>query len=410
MKGDGIEDVKRHSSNPLILELAKGHGAEPHPDEDVLTAFAENALLQKERDGVMEHLSVCAACRQVLSLAGGAMPEAVVQEKLHVRPARPPLRSWFPWVTVAAGLIAVSSAVVIHERSARLQTTPGNAPVNVAEEAPPPPILPPSSLAQPEVRGPEQAKAAIGVRQNQADKLATPQPQESELKKSAPVAAEQASNANVEQQNYSNQYLRSASREEDQKVVSAPAAASVSAVPAVGSVNETVEVASAAAQITTQDQVSQGTIAAKARAGSGSANGPASASTAARPAAPAFSGIAGGAGVMSGTSARTRWRINGDGRAEKKLSGSGQWQVVLSEEKSKMRVVSVSGDKVWVGGESLRLYSSNDNGATWRSVALPEKAGVRIITHIRFTSEHVGTVEAEDGIQWTTADGGLTWK
>jgi Putative zinc-finger len=406
MTDDGIEDVNRHSSNPLIQELTKGPGAEPHPDEDVLTAFVENALLPRERDGVMEHLAVCAACREVLSLAAGAMPEAAIQEKLHVLPARPAMRSWLPWVTVAAGVIAVSSLVVVHERVAKIQATPGNAPMNLATEAPPPPILPPSDLPQPEARTLEQATAVPAAKPSQLDRLATPQHQESELKKLAPVAAEQADSANVEQQNYSSQSLGLASRTEEKGAV-APVAAPAPAAPPVSAQNETVNVTSASAQIETRDEVLRDTLPAqaKARAGSGSANGPA----AARQAAPAFSGNAGVNGVLSGTSARTRWRINGEGRVER-LAGSGQWQAVLPGEKSRMRVVSVFDDMVWVGGESLRLYSSNDNGASWKSAALPEKGGAHVITHIRFTSKLAGTAEAEGGMQWSTTDGGLTWK
>src|SRR6267154_5355521 len=43
--------------------------ARPHPDADLLTAFAEQALSAPEREEVLHHLALCGNCREVLSLA-----------------------------------------------------------------------------------------------------------------------------------------------------------------------------------------------------------------------------------------------------------------------------------------------------------------------------------------------------
>src|ERR1700693_4447974 len=40
-----------------------------HPDADLLAAFAEQALSATERDGVLEHLSLCGDCREVVALS-----------------------------------------------------------------------------------------------------------------------------------------------------------------------------------------------------------------------------------------------------------------------------------------------------------------------------------------------------
>src|ERR1035437_8928802 len=40
-----------------------------HPEADLLTAFAEQALSATERDGVLEHLALCGNCREVIALA-----------------------------------------------------------------------------------------------------------------------------------------------------------------------------------------------------------------------------------------------------------------------------------------------------------------------------------------------------
>jgi photosystem II stability/assembly factor-like uncharacterized protein len=107
--------------------------------------------------------------------------------------------------------------------------------------------------------------------------------------------------------------------------------------------------------------------------------------------------------------ARPHWRINSAGQAERSF-GNEVWEVVLPNESSRMRVVSVFNADVWIGGENTRLYHSADNGFTWNLVALPEKDGQEhIIAHIRFQTPQIGTVEAADGTFWTTVDGGVSW-
>jgi len=280
-------------SNPLQRELARGKSTEPHPYEDVLAAFAENTLLEQERRKVIEHLSICRQCREVLSTATAAAPEAVIQEMPHVLPVRPPFRSWLPWVATAAVLLVVSSAVLLHERNAHLGERPTNPAATMAKAAATPPL------------GSDRSEVVV--------------PKQGELNTQAPVSA--------------------------------------SHTPTL--------------------------------------------------AAGEASGLDGGS---SRTSARAHWRINEAGQAERSL-GSGMWQPVMPDERARVRVISVFGSNVWLGGESPRLYHSKDDGTTWQLVQLPNKGiGAHAITHIRFQSEQAGTAEADDGTQWSTVDGGQTWK
>ena len=74
-----------------------------HPDADTLTAYVEQLLPSHERDYVIRHLSVCAECRDVLTLtmpeiaAEAALPEVVAIPAASIVPAAPPAprRSWF---------------------------------------------------------------------------------------------------------------------------------------------------------------------------------------------------------------------------------------------------------------------------------------------------------------------------
>ena len=59
---------------PKIVQQGLRGTAKPevHPDPDLLTAFAEKSLNDRERSHVLQHLADCADCRDVLALA---MPE-----------------------------------------------------------------------------------------------------------------------------------------------------------------------------------------------------------------------------------------------------------------------------------------------------------------------------------------------
>ncbi|MGA7969869.1 MAG: YCF48-related protein [Terriglobales bacterium] len=52
--------------------------AATHPEADELTAFIEQALSPSERDGVLQHLALCADCREAVVLALPAMDETVL--------------------------------------------------------------------------------------------------------------------------------------------------------------------------------------------------------------------------------------------------------------------------------------------------------------------------------------------
>ena len=81
-----------------------------HPDPDLLTAFAERSLNERERTHVLQHLGQCADCRQVVALA---MPETVAPSPI---PAPTRWFSWpvLRWGALAACVVVVSAAVTLH--------------------------------------------------------------------------------------------------------------------------------------------------------------------------------------------------------------------------------------------------------------------------------------------------------
>jgi hypothetical protein len=113
--------MKQIEFNPLQKELARSPQAGPHPDSDLLTAFAEGTLLERERKDVFAHLATCADCRELLSAATGAALEPGSKPFLVQRRAHPPLRAWLPWASVAAGILIVCSAELVYRQKLELK-------------------------------------------------------------------------------------------------------------------------------------------------------------------------------------------------------------------------------------------------------------------------------------------------
>src|ERR1700757_4605453 len=86
--------------------LKAGSASIAHPDADVLTAFSERSLPERERGSVLEHLSACVECREVVALASPA------NEAVHA-PPKAGSRAWrawpaFRWGFASAGLAAIA--------------------------------------------------------------------------------------------------------------------------------------------------------------------------------------------------------------------------------------------------------------------------------------------------------------
>lgn len=84
-----------------------------HPDPDLLTAFVEQALSQPERQQVLQHLSGCSDCREVVSLA---LPE---MEVAPIDAAQPEASLWKRWLVVrwaaaAAAVVVVAGTVTLY--------------------------------------------------------------------------------------------------------------------------------------------------------------------------------------------------------------------------------------------------------------------------------------------------------
>ncbi len=123
--------------------------AQAHPEADVLTAFAEQALPALERDDVLRHLALCGDCRDVVALAlpadvaairateVPAQEEAQSREVVAVAAGRAGAErkrrfAWagfgwanLRWATLAAGIaLAVFVMRPALERTSKIHTAP----------------------------------------------------------------------------------------------------------------------------------------------------------------------------------------------------------------------------------------------------------------------------------------------
>lgn len=88
--------------------------AATHPDADLLTAFSEHTLPERERSPILDHLARCSECREVVALALPAQDAAEVVSL----PARNPWLTWprMRWAFVAAGIVAVAAVGLVQFR------------------------------------------------------------------------------------------------------------------------------------------------------------------------------------------------------------------------------------------------------------------------------------------------------
>jgi hypothetical protein len=89
----------------VVERLKAGAVTAGHPEADVLTAFSERLLPERERGMVMEHLARCGECRNVVALA---LPETETVQAV----AEPAPRSWLAWPALRWGFVALGIALV----------------------------------------------------------------------------------------------------------------------------------------------------------------------------------------------------------------------------------------------------------------------------------------------------------
>jgi hypothetical protein len=420
----------------------------PHPDANVLTAFAESSLRPPERTAVLDHLSHCAECREVLAFALPAMEagQAVLPVPRRSRVSWPTLR----WAFVSAGIVALSvfGFVEYGHRDDSLKMA--------RNSRPPAAIHGDQSVAAPAVR--DERSANEERSQPTAAVSATPEkdrhepPQETELAKDVSAPAVHGSLAHGPRQ--TNQFQQqNANRLQTPARVQIVPETKQPVPPRTASgasgASEMVEGQSEATQLDVPSQATDSVVAANKpspqavspSASDGEVSRAKSAPAVAPAQAPPSSLETQGRTLHVLHLMTPTWTVN-SGRLQRSVDQGQTWQDVnvmasaadtgasmelaiasskggeTRKDKKAMsmapvfRAVAANGADVWVGGTAAALYHSPDAGAHWARV-IPAWQSATLsgdILSLEFPDPQNGRISTSTGEVWTTVDKGQSWK
>ncbi len=411
--------------------------AQAHPDADVLTAFAEQALSASERDGVLEHLARCGDCREVLALA--LPPAAIVAAPIAIEtdtnratgpragaPAPHKLNFAWPalawptlrWAALAAGVAVAAAVLLVHPGKLNQVALPSAN--RAAVPAPSGPQIATSPAVSPPIATPSTGQLAVLA------KTEEPQPKP-ELRASKKLKAGQAA-----MPPHPAEYgmLLADNKKDSSQADKAPAAPSAGArafnyeASAGRGANETVEVSGGAVGVETEssalDVMAQNEApVVKAKPAPQGIEGN-RLQKAEAPSAPGTVMLQ-ARNVMSMSAAKltssaspaltnhVTWAITA-GVLQRSLDSGQSWQEALRADHPLLCYASHDQD-AWAGGQAGRLFHSADSGVTWLQVqpsikALPLTSD---ITHIDVRGPAEVVISTSNHEIWSSADSGKTW-
>jgi hypothetical protein len=398
-----------------------------HPEPDVLAAFAEQALSEAEREGVLGHLAHCTDCREVVTLALPAeefvaAPVQAEAVEAQAEAAREPValkarRNWFAWgdlfssnlrfsnmrwAALAAG-VAVALFVMYTgvERSGK-PSVPGA----VA-----------SQKAPATAAAPEQVASEVAPQSRLEAKAAETKPGvSSDLMKTAPAPKPAVGRAKASIADKRERELASADRQGN------ALAAGGFAGSAPAGANETVETSNATVEAATTSSsdlmaASQPLSVEKAKPAldevTASETTKKEAPAARAPMALQANGVvAPQAGLPSTPTLKqgTFWTITA-GVLQRSLDGGRNWQPVLQGAHPWL-CYATHGQEVWAGGQAGALQRSADGGASWSTIAVSSQGKTLGADVIRVEAMDPAWVvlTTADHQTWTSADGGKSWE
>ena len=409
-----------------------------HPDPDLLTAFAEQALTPAERESVLGHLALCGDCREVVALALPAA-ESVPTSKttaqaddaravtaravtagsvragsVRIRPQRrwlaaPSLR----WAALAAGIV-VAGAIILTQSRKPNQPLEARHQVETA-------IQEPAATTAPKPVAPAQANSELASsaefkpRQKIVESQLSAQLNRRALSKESRIVADlrtAPSGAAVAER-----ALESPATQKDLFAYAAPASPSATSPP-IPSAKETVEVTTAAAAINTEDALvarnEQALTISKAKAAlpatDEAAAPPKSAGMEMKKASAAnLRSRADAVNLLQDATVAAQWQV-ASGALQRSLDRGATWQTSLRSERPLLCFAALGND-IWAGGKAGTLFHSTDGGATWTQIN-PSADGRSLsadVTRIEARSATEIILATSRGESWTTVDGGKSW-
>jgi hypothetical protein len=360
-----------------LRAAAAGRDAEVHPEANLLTAFAQQALAVPERDSMLGHLALCDVCREVVHLAMDdwkSAPSPMPDDPKIARAATIPNRTsvkWWPgfkwpslrWAGLAAGVAIVASVVALHPGRHNQIVLPGMGRSTIA--------------GIPSVADSQALPSSDGVASNE------------------PASAHQVTGHQTEEVGSAKNDIRTTTHF------------------AVRSANG--QTADKRAMAASDDVVLM-------------ARNDAPAIEKAKPAFPARETEGAQAatidpGPLTHSSTAANWAIVA-GVLRQSFDAGQTWQVALRADHPLLSYASRDAD-VWAGGERGVLFHSADGGASWNQVrpSIDDEALSSDITGIHILRNDSRGTEASNGVEnpyqiilsagaqqtWSSADGGKSW-
>jgi hypothetical protein len=413
-----MSDIPRIVRQRLAATARPGvHAEAVHPDADLLTAFAEQSLLEQERNSLLAHLADCAECREVVVVASPEIA-AAAQEI----PARSGWLGWpaLRWGALAACAVIVVAAVslrprspetariVIPEDSAQLAAKTEEAKTDANPQ-------PPAALRKDRVAMDYKSRDEIAQTQERAFRvpkhLATRASVSSSAVSQAGVSQAGVSQAGVSQAKMTPATTVPAVRSDKPALSSGALAAAVaenkpagniiSAPSAAAPAPAREEVTADAAVASVQTEPAQPTLgkAKQVFQGLGQAM---STKREAMPAVPQF----------PGRKITPRWTLAADGTLERSLDSGKTWKTIPVAADATLTAVAAMDSDIWVGGSHGALYHSSDAGEHWTQV-IPASHGQPLTSNvigIAFTDAIHGRITTSNQEIWITSDGGQSWQ
>jgi hypothetical protein len=393
-----------------------------HPEADLLTAFAEQALSATERGNVLQHLALCEDCRDVVALALPAMDVTVTPVESESKAVRAPLpdktrSNWLTWANVHwghlswAALAAGIAVAVLVVRPGLEHPAKPNPPMSSVSNQTAAPVGPPAVTAQ---------VAPGPIATNAKPEVADVKTQLSANKSRVAKPLPQAEGGLVIAGNARNAPSTAAKR-------AAPEPPQAPAFEVPRAMNETVDGSGASTTLTAQASTDSNLMAREEAPAirrakpplAAEANEPAKttmAGSSAQAVAPLNSRnvntlVANGAAAQGTTLTQSAsWTIAA-GILQRSLDGGKSWQIALRAEHTLLCYAN-RGQEIWAGGEAGTLLHSTDGGTTWTAVGISFKGQPlgSDITHIEMRGLAGIILATGNHESWNSTDGGKSWE
>jgi hypothetical protein len=398
----------------VLGRLRKAANPGDHPDADLLTAFAEQALAKRERLQVIEHLSQCPECREIVSVAQPEMTETPGSFRLmKLSPLRSPILRW-SMLAVCAVVVATVTTRHFYQHESATFFTP-EARVSTTYEPPPTAQKKADDLvAKLESPRPKPDSVSRLAKQRtgrtETDLKALAVAKEKNKKDSSPNAAPPAAPSPILVANLNDRERRDQDAGNDLQGSTGKSVNTPATNEAVSAMNETVIVENRSA--VEVDQAIPG----KAKEEKASrTKTPAAASAVGSP----VERVTANKAVESeyainpraGLVPIPRWTLSPEGRLQRSLDGGKTWKTIPLSSKTVLRAVSAMDQEIWVGGDAGALYHSTDSGQHWTQIT-PTVNGEQLtsdILGIESADAHQAKLATSDRETWTTTDSGETW-